>query len=139
MPHGDGTSQHLMLLPRGQNLDYQFAVGGDGELILLQDLAHRVPERSCIACGAKREKRNLVRVVRAPDGRVTMDGAGKMAGRGAYLCHDHACWAKGLQRRGHLERALRGAIAPDDRARLQAYARGMTATADVAEAGGEKA
>ncbi len=82
-----------------------------------------VPERSCIACGQKREKRDLVRVVRGADDRVDVDLTGKKAGRGAYLCRDEACWTKALQRRGQLEHALRGAVSPEDRVKLQEFAR----------------
>ena len=65
----------------------------------------RVPTRSCVACRTKRAKRELVRVVRAPDGRVTIDETGRLAGRGAYLCREAGCWTTALER-GALGRAL---------------------------------
>lgn len=78
-----------------------------------------IPERSCIACNRKREKRELVRVVRNAEGQVGLDPTGKKAGRGAYLCRDIACWTRGLERRGQLEHALRGPITAEDRSMLQ--------------------
>jgi predicted RNA-binding protein YlxR (DUF448 family) len=65
-----------------------------------------------VACRTARDKRDLVRVVRTPDGRVILDPTGRLAGRGAYLCRDAACWTAGA-RRGALDRAL-GAPIPDD-------------------------
>ena len=47
-----------------------------------------IPQRTCVACRQTGAKRQLVRVVRAPDGSVTIDPTGKRSGRGAYLC-DH--------------------------------------------------
>jgi predicted RNA-binding protein YlxR (DUF448 family) len=55
----------------------------------------------------------LVRVVRAPDGSVTIDASGKRSGRGAYLCATAECWQAGL-RRGVLSRALKIESIPED-------------------------
>ena len=49
------------------------------------------PLRRCIGCGEHFEKRNLIRIVRAPDGSVSLDFTGKKSGRGAYLCRDIKC------------------------------------------------
>ena len=46
----------------------------------------KVPERRCVGCGASFPKRDLVRVVRTPEGDVKLDVTGKAAGRGAYVC-----------------------------------------------------
>jgi predicted RNA-binding protein YlxR (DUF448 family) len=54
-----------------------------------------------------------VRVVRAPDGSVTIDPSGKRSGRGAYLCETAACWQAGLKR-GVLSRALKIESIPED-------------------------
>lgn len=84
-----------------------------------------VPQRTCVACRSTDAKRTLVRVVRGPDGRVTVDERGKAAGRGAYLCRDPRCWETALQRRA-LERALRiERLHPDDRTALEAFARAL--------------
>jgi predicted RNA-binding protein YlxR (DUF448 family) len=65
----------------------------------------RPPTRTCVACRTERDKRDLLRVVRAPDGAVRLDQTGRATGRGAYLCADPACWAKARQSRA-IQRAL---------------------------------
>jgi predicted RNA-binding protein YlxR (DUF448 family) len=80
----------------------------------------RVPERRCVACRRVRPKRELVRIVRMPDGAVAVDPTGKRSGRGAYLCRTRACWDLGLRRRA-LEYALKTTIGPDDRRMLIAF------------------
>jgi len=65
----------------------------------------------------------LVRVVRAPDGSVTIDASGKRSGRGAYLCDTAECWQAGLKR-GVLLRALKIETIPEDNLdTLNEYAR----------------
>ena len=86
-----------------------------------------IPERTCVACRslqpseAKQPKRNLVRLVRSPQGDVSVDLTGKKPGRGAYLCANPVCWQAGLTR-GALERALKTSLTEQDRAALQQYA-----------------
>lgn len=46
----------------------------------------KIPVRRCVGCNAQKPKKELVRVVRAPDGTISVDLTGKKAGRGAYLC-----------------------------------------------------
>jgi predicted RNA-binding protein YlxR (DUF448 family) len=58
-----------------------------------------------VACRTSREKRELLRVVRTPDGTVRGDETGRVAGRGAYVCRDRDCIANAIQR-GALSRAL---------------------------------
>jgi predicted RNA-binding protein YlxR (DUF448 family) len=64
-----------------------------------------VPTRTCVACRTTRFKREFVRLVRTPEGEVKVDLTGKLAGRGAYLCQDDACWTQ-AERRHAVERAL---------------------------------
>ena len=86
-----------------------------------------IPQRTCIACRQTDAKRGLMRIVRDADGRVSYDPTGKRAGRGAYLCHDPACWEQALKR-GALARALRvDSIQQEDLEALQALARRVTA------------
>jgi len=86
-----------------------------------------IPQRTCIACRRADAKRGLMRLVRDADGHVTLDPTGKRAGRGAYLCHDPACWDQALRRHG-LERALRvETLLPEDRAALEQIARDLLA------------
>ena len=62
-----------------------------------------IPIRTCICCGVKRNKRELIRLVVAPDGVVGRDDRGKGQGRGAYVCRNEDCLSvlkkgKGLSR-----------------------------------------
>lgn len=65
----------------------------------------KIPERMCIGCREKKPKKELVRVVRSPEGEVSIDFTGKKAGRGAYVCMDPDCFKKARRNKG-LERAL---------------------------------
>lgn len=89
--------------------------------------AKHIPERTCIACRSKKPKWELVRVVRTPQGVVEIDGRGKKAGRGAYLCRERKCWDIGLKKR-KLGHALNTDIGPAELAQLEEYAKGMKAT-----------
>lgn len=64
-----------------------------------------VPVRSCIACRAARPKAELMRLVRMPDGQVTLDPTGRSAGRGAYVCRREQCVEQAV-RKGAAQRAL---------------------------------
>jgi uncharacterized protein len=75
------------------------------------------PLRTCVACRTERPKRELVRVVRTPDGRVILDPTGRQAGRGAYLCASGSCWTVALKKHS-LERALETPLPPDLRDQL---------------------
>lgn len=86
------------------------------------------PQRSCVSCGVKADKRDLVRVVRSPEGECVVDETGKRAGRGAYVCRRPGCWS-GALRTPRLSRALRGDIGDDDRELLAAFAEGMRSPA----------
>lgn len=77
-----------------------------------------VPQRTCVGCRTVLAKRQLVRVVRTPDG-VQVDPTGKLAGRGAYLHDRRSCWDTGLK--GGLAHALKAELKPAERERLQAF------------------
>ncbi len=87
-----------------------------------------VPMRRCVACGTQRPKKELLHIVRTPQGDVTVDIKGKAAGRGAYLCRAPACWEQGL-RKNHLEHALKVQISSQERQRLQEFADTVAAQA----------
>lgn len=73
----------------------------------------KIPQRKCVGCAERREKRELIRVVRLPDqGGVVLDDTGKKAGRGAYLCRNPACLKKALKAR-RLQNALECEIPPE--------------------------
>lgn len=61
--------------------------------------------RQCVGCGEAFEKKSLIRVVRSPEGEVSLDFNGKKSGRGAYLCHSVTCFKKATKSR-RLERNL---------------------------------
>ena len=65
----------------------------------------KIPMRMCVGCREMKEKRDLIRVVRSPEGEVSLDPTGKKNGRGAYLCKDTECMRKALKQR-QLERQL---------------------------------
>ena len=67
--------------------------------------AEKIPQRQCMGCRERKNKRELIRVVRTPEGEVKLDFGGKMNGRGAYLCPDPECLKKAQKARA-LERSL---------------------------------
>ena len=72
----------------------------------------KIPQRKCVGCAEKRDKGDLWRVVKTPDGSVILDKTGKAAGRGAYICKDIKCLQRA--RKAHrLETNLDTAI-PDE-------------------------
>lgn len=78
-----------------------------------------VPQRTCVGCRKSLAKRELIRIVRRPEG-VEIDPTGKLSGRGAYLHNRRSCWERGLK--GALGRALKTELTAADLQRLTAYA-----------------
>lgn len=72
----------------------------------------KVPQRSCIGCGLKTDKNNLIRVVRRPDGVLVIDKKGKEPGRGAYICHNTDCLKEAIRKKA-IERALGEKLSDD--------------------------
>ena len=54
----------------------------------------KVPLRKCLGCNESKPKSELIRIVRSPEGEISLDFIGKKSGRGAYLCKDLACFVK---------------------------------------------
>lgn len=71
-----------------------------------------------MACRTVRAKRELVRIVRSPEGTLSVDLRGKASGRGAYVCPEPACLARGLAD-GAIAKALESAIPADVAERLK--------------------
>ena len=69
----------------------------------------KIPQRQCVGCREMKNKRDLIRVVRSPEGTISLDFKGKLPGSGAYVCPDPACLAKARKSRA-LERAFETAI-----------------------------
>ena len=72
----------------------------------------KVPLRKCTGCGEMKPKKELVRVVKTPEGEISLDPTGKMNGRGAYLCKDPQCLRK-EQKSKRIEKALSCTV-PDE-------------------------
>ena len=69
----------------------------------------KIPMRQCLGCREMRPKGELIRVVRSPEGEISLDFRGKKPGRGAYLCPNGDCLARVKKSRA-LERAFSSAI-----------------------------
>src|SRR5438046_9607918 len=79
-----------------------------------------IPLRTCVACRETKPKRELLRVVRTPDGHVILDATGKKSGRGAYLCARLSCWETAIKKK-RLEQEFELTISEEDRAGLDAF------------------
>jgi predicted RNA-binding protein YlxR (DUF448 family) len=86
-----------------------------------------VPVRTCVICREQSTKRQLVRVVRQPDGSVVIDPTGRLNGRGAYLCDKPGCWRKAAESDA-LARALNTAVTEELRMILRERAEALAAT-----------
>lgn len=75
-------------------------------------MAKKIPMRQCLGCREMKPKRELLRVVRSPEGEVALDSRGKLPGRGAYVCPNADCFRKAVKSRA-LDRALEVKI-PDE-------------------------
>ena len=79
----------------------------------------KIPERQCLGCNAHFPKVQLLRVVRGPDGTVSLDFTGKKSGRGAYICKNVTCLRK-AQKTRRLSRNLECEIPQEVMAALEA-------------------
>jgi len=73
-----------------------------------QQKRHIAP-RTCVVCRTKRQRDELLRLVKTPDGQILFDSTGRMDGRGAYVCADADHWDEGIDR-GRLRNSLKAAI-----------------------------
>jgi predicted RNA-binding protein YlxR (DUF448 family) len=76
------------------------------------------PQRTCIACRQVKDKRDLIRVVRTPEGDILLDPSGKANGRGVYLCKETRCWEKGATKE-RLSQALKIPVTLEQVEKLQ--------------------
>ena len=72
----------------------------------------KIPQRQCMGCRERKPKRDMIRIVRTPEGVVSLDFGGKMNGRGAYICPDAECLKK-VRKSKALDRSLEVPI-PDE-------------------------
>ena len=68
----------------------------------------KIPQRQCMGCRERKAKRELIRVVRSPEGEVSLDFGGKKNGRGAYICPNPECLKKAIRSGGGLPAAGKG-------------------------------
>ena len=72
----------------------------------------KIPMRQCVGCREMRPKKELVRVVKSPEGAISLDVRGKAPGRGADLCPNSECLKKAIRAKA-LERAFSTQIPPE--------------------------
>ena len=77
-----------------------------------QQRVRKIPMRQCLGCNEHREKRELLRVVRDPEGNISLDFTGKKSGRGAYICKSVKCLSRAVKSR-RIEKNL-GVAIPDE-------------------------
>ena len=68
--------------------------------------------RMCVGCREMKEKKELIRVVRSPEGEVSLDPVGKKPGRGAYVCRSAECLKRAIRQK-QLERQLEITLTPE--------------------------
>ena len=79
----------------------------------------KVPMRMCVGCREMKDKRELIRIVRTPEGETLMDPTGKKSGRGAYLCRKAECLKKAIRQK-QLERQLQTSLTEETAQALEA-------------------
>ena len=89
-----------------------------------------IPQRTCVVCREKKDKRLLIRIVRSLDDGVVIDRTGKRNGRGAYLCDRESCWDKALDGQT-LDKALKSEVTAEEKEVLS-----RSRPAGIAESGG---
>ena len=72
----------------------------------------KIPMRSCVGCLESKPKKELIRVVRSPEGEISLDPIGKKPGRGAYICQNSECLRKAKKAR-RLEKNFECEVAPE--------------------------
>ena len=65
----------------------------------------KMPQRTCMGCNEKKYKKDLIRIVKSPNGEINIDKSGKMPGRGAYICDNIQCLEKAVKTK-RIERVL---------------------------------
>lgn len=72
----------------------------------------KIPQRQCVGCRTMKDKKALIRVVKSPEGAISLDFTGKKSGRGAYVCPSAECLNRARKSKA-LERAFETAIPAD--------------------------
>lgn len=63
-------------------------------------MAKKIPLRQCVGCNEMKSKKELIRVIKTPEGEITIDVTGKKNGRGAYICKSADCLQKAIKNKG---------------------------------------
>lgn len=75
-------------------------------------MAKKIPMRMCVGCGEMQPKKELIRIVKTPEGEILLDATGKKSGRGAYVCRKQECLL--LTQKSHrLEKSFSCRVAPE--------------------------
>ena len=77
-----------------------------------QQKVKKIPMRQCLGCNEHKQKRELLRVVRDPEGNISLDFTGKKSGRGAYICKSVRCLSRAVKSK-RIEKNL-GVAIPDE-------------------------
>ncbi len=72
----------------------------------------KIPQRQCVGCREMKNKKDLIRVVKSPEGAISLDFGGKKPGRGAYVCRSVDCLRRARKSKA-LERAFDVPIPPE--------------------------
>ena len=72
----------------------------------------KIPQRQCVGCRTMKDKKELIRIVKTPEGQIVADATGKKSGRGAYICPNPECLRRARKARA-LERAFETQIPPE--------------------------
>ncbi|MBQ9196331.1 MAG: YlxR family protein [Clostridia bacterium] len=89
----------------------------------------KIPMRMCVGCREMKPKRELLRVVRSPEGDISFDLTGRKPGRGAYVCRSAECLSLAVRKK-QLERAFSAAISDEVRDSLMAQIADLPAVAE---------
>ena len=79
----------------------------------------KIPMRMCVGCREMKEKKTLIRIVRNPEGEISVDETGKKSGRGAYVCRNADCLRRAIRQK-QLERQLQTVLSEEVSERLTA-------------------
>ena len=76
---------------------------------MVKHMAKKIPLRQCVGCGEMKSKQEMMRVLKTPEGEITLDLSGRKNGRGAYLCKSKECLQKARKNKG-LDRSFKMSI-----------------------------
>ena len=92
----------------------------------------KIPMRMCVGCREMKEKRDLIRIVRTPEGEAVLDPSGKKSGRGAYVCRNAECLRRSIRQK-QLERQLEITMTPEITEALTAELERLSTSGSVAQ------